>query len=210
MIPLPLAWTLLIVLQWTSVLGSNTILLQEPVKVLYPDILGTEALECDCFNISCDSVYWFYSSLTSGEVKFLGRCNNANRANYDAGLEKERFKISKRGGSSFTLRISNVTEADTGIYSCLVKDRKNTEVWKPGVLLLPGVPSPTLTPKTKPKLSFNPVCRCPENFTQDGCGSLILWPLVGLIAILALALICILYYFSRLPKKCRHHFVKKR
>ncbi|XP_045932087.1 T-cell surface glycoprotein CD8 beta chain [Micropterus dolomieu] len=208
MIPLPLAWTLLTVSLWTS--GSSQILQQETVNVLYPKIHSTEVIECDCLNISCDSVYWFRSISSQIILQYLGKCNNADRATYPNGVEEARFRFSKKS-TSFMLRIINVTEEDTGIYSCVLKDRKNTEMWKPGIHLRPGVVPPTPPPKTKNKPPANSVCRCSKkSSSQDGCGYLILWPLVGLIAALALALICILYYFSRLPKKCRHHFVKKR
>lgn len=39
---------------------------------------------------------------------------------------------------SFPLRIINVTEKDAGIYSCVLRDKKNTEMWKTGILLRPG------------------------------------------------------------------------
>ncbi|XP_037639038.1 uncharacterized protein cd8b [Sebastes umbrosus] len=210
MILLPLAWTLWTVSLWTS--GSSQILQQEPVKVLYPAILSTESFECDCANISCDWVYWFRSNTNHLKVQFLGKSNNADRDSYGTDVDKTRIKINKRGSSSFTLRITNVTKEDTGIYSCVLTDRKKTEMWKPGVLLLPGESPPTLPPPTLPPVK--PVCRCPKKKpppqAPDGCGSLVLWPLVGFISALGLALICTLYYFSRLPKKCRHHFVKKR
>ncbi|KAM8756801.1 T-cell surface glycoprotein CD8 beta chain isoform 1-T1 [Acanthopagrus schlegelii] len=209
MIPLPLAWTLLTVYLWTPVLGSNLILHQEPPTVLYPKILSTESIECDCGNISCEYVYWFRSISDHSEVQFLGKWNNAGRAHYGEGVDEARFKVYRRNSMSFPLRIINVTEKDAGIYSCVLKDKKNTEMWKTGILLRPGVVPPTLPPKVVPKRR-PPTCRCTKNSKQEGCGSLILWPLVGLIAALAVALICILYYFSRLPKKCRHHFVKKR
>ncbi|XP_060898275.1 uncharacterized protein cd8b isoform X2 [Labrus mixtus] len=170
MIPLTLA--LLIGSLPTSVLGQSQgpspILLQESVKVQYPKILSTETIECDCFHFSCDNVYWFHSN--PQKVQFVGHCNSANRDNYGIGVDKKRFKITKKS------------------------------------IMLPTVPV-----KTKPKPTVRSVCRCSKGkSSQDGCGSLILWPLVGIIASLALALIFILYYFSRLPKKCRHHFVKKR
>ncbi|XP_075952241.1 T-cell surface glycoprotein CD8 beta chain [Anarhichas minor] len=206
MILLPLAWTLLTASLWT--LGSSQILQREPVKIRYPEILSTEAIECVCVNISCDSVYWFRSIHDQRKVEFLGKCNNADRTNYGANVDTTRFKLSRQS-MSFTLRIINVTEEDTGIYSCILKDRQNTEMWKPGILLRPGVVPPTLAPKTKPKPPVKSVCRCPtENPSQDGCSSLVQWLSVGLVAALALALICTLYYFSRLPKKCRHHLVK--
>ncbi|XP_054473284.1 T-cell surface glycoprotein CD8 beta chain [Anoplopoma fimbria] len=203
-----LAWTLLTVSLWT--LGSSQVLQQEPVKILYPKILSTESIECDCTNITCDSVYWFRSIRNHNKLQFLGKCNNADRATYGAGVDINRFKLSKKSSMSFTLRITNVSDDDTGIYSCVLKDRKTTEMWKPGILLRPGVTPPTLPPKTIPKPTVKSVCRCPKKNSSQGCGSLVLWPLVGLVAGLALALICTLYYFSRLPKKCRHHFVKKR
>ncbi|XP_032368778.1 T-cell surface glycoprotein CD8 beta chain [Etheostoma spectabile] len=206
---IPLAWTLLTVLLWTS--GSSHILQQEPVNRLYPKILSTEEIVCDCANIanmSCDSVYWFRSISNHRRSEFLGKCTIV-RPTYGANVDSTRFKfISKT--LSFTLRIINVTEEDTGIYSCVLKGRKNIEMWKPGTLLLPGVTPPTLPPKTNPKPPVKSVCRCSKKNSSQGCGSLVLWPLVGLIAAIALALICTLYYFSRLPKKCRHHFVKRR
>ncbi|XP_042358235.1 T-cell surface glycoprotein CD8 alpha chain isoform X1 [Plectropomus leopardus] len=209
MILLPLAWTLVTVSLWTS--GLSQILQQDPINVLYPKILSTEIIECNCANITCDSVYWFRSISNHLKVEFLGRCNSADRVRYGANVDEARFSLHRKSGASFALRIINVTEEDTGIYSCVLKDRKNTEMWKPGILLRPGVIPPTLPPKTKPKPPVKSVCRCPKkNSKQDGCGSLVLWPLVGIIAALAFALICTLYYFSRLPKKCRHQFGKKR
>lgn len=210
MIPLPLVWTLLTVSLWKA--GSCQItatLQQEPAKVLYPKIPSTEVIDCDCANIDCDQAFWFRSSSDHSDLKFIGKCNNADRATYGPGVETQRFKMSKKS-NAFVLRIVNVSEMDAGIYSCVLKNRNNAEMWKPGVLLRPGVIPPTVPPTIKPKPPFKSVCRCTKKKSQDGCGYLVLWPMVGLISVLALALLCTLYYFSRLPKKCRHHFAKKR
>uniref|UniRef100_A0A4W5MV82 Cd8 beta n=1 Tax=Hucho hucho TaxID=62062 RepID=A0A4W5MV82_9TELE len=58
---------------------------------------------------------------------------------------------------------------------------------------------PTLTPVTKPKPQGIPRGRCTKrNYqTPKGCGSKVLWPLVGVLLTLAVALIYTLYYFSR-------------
>ncbi|XP_041638701.1 zinc finger matrin-type protein 1 isoform X2 [Cheilinus undulatus] len=191
-----------------QVLGSSPFLSEESLTFRYAVIHSNQTFDCDSHSSSCDLVYWFRSNPDDGNVQYIGNCNNANRAVYESGF-KTRFTISKRSSTSFSLRIAYVTKEDTGIYSCVLMDKKNTEIWKPGFLLLPGVEPPTEPPKIEPKQPVKPVCHC-SNSSQDGCGSLILWPLVGIIGALALALICILYYFSRLPKKCRHHFVKKR
>ncbi|XP_026163014.1 uncharacterized protein cd8b [Mastacembelus armatus] len=209
MILWPMVWALLTASLWRA--GASQILFQETVTVLYPKIMRPETIECECVNISCDTVYWFRSFPDQGKVQFLGRCNNADRVNYGNDVDITRFKFNKKGSSSFVLRILNVTEQDTGIYSCVLKDKRNTEVWKTGVLLRPGVTPPTPPPKKKPKPPVKPVCSCPKKTqSRDGCSSLVLWPLVGVIAGLALAVTCTVYYFSRLPKKCRHRFVKKR
>lgn len=212
MIWLLLGWTLLTGTLWS--LGSGQILLQEPVKVLYPKISDNETIECECFNISCDFVFWFRTRQNTVEFEYIGKSNNADRDSYNKDnnqLFKSRFKIRKRSGVAYTLRINRVTHDDTGVYSCVLKDNKNTEVWRPGVLLLPGVTPPTPTPKPKPKPKPPRTgCKCnKKNHKSDECGSMVLWPLVGLIAGLSVAVLCTLYYFSRLPKKCRHQFVRK-
>lgn len=122
---------------WFLLLGSSQVLQQEALRVLYPEILSTESIVCDCNDVSCDAVYWF--RITSGHTtsQFIGRYNNANRANYGQDVDEKHFKFSRRNTGSFTLRIINITEEDTGIYSCVLKDRK-TDIWKPGILLRPG------------------------------------------------------------------------
>ncbi|CAK6958309.1 T-cell surface glycoprotein CD8 beta chain [Scomber scombrus] len=208
MFSLPLAWTLLTVSLWTS--GLCQILKNGPLNVLYPKLGQTEAIYCDCVIIPCDSVYWFRIISQDKKVEYIGSYNNADRVYYKDINKSSRFTFNRRGSSSFSLRISNVSQEDTAIYSCVLKDRKNNEMWIPGTLFLPGVTPPTVPPVTKAKKVVKPSCRCKKSSSQDGCDSLILWSLVGLIAGLALAIICTLYYFSRLPKKCRHRFAKTR
>ncbi|KAM3620788.1 uncharacterized protein V6R79_001963 [Siganus canaliculatus] len=204
-----LLWTLLAASLWASGLGQ--FIEEETAITLYPKILDTATIECDCAKISCDSVYWFRSISGHSKLQYIGRCNNAGRPTYRDNKDEERFKFHRKSGTSFTLRILNVTEEDTGIYSCVLTDLSKKEMWKPGVLLLPGVTPTTVAPTTKPKPPVKTVCGCTKKkSSKDGCGSLILWPLVGLNSALAVALLCTLYYFSRLPKKCRHHFVKRR
>nr|CBN81109.1 T-cell surface glycoprotein CD8beta [Dicentrarchus labrax] len=195
MIPLP-AWMLLIVLLRTGS-GSEVILQEEMAVMLYPEILSIVTIDCYCGTFQCDTVYWFHSVPDKSKVQFLGKCNNAGRSSYEKDVDQARFVFEKKGQTNFVLRIRNVTEKDRGMYSCVLKDRKMAEMWKLGTFLQPGVIPPTLPPKTEPKRPKIPVCRCPKkNTSQDDCGSLILWPSVGFIAALALALICTLYYFS--------------
>lgn len=117
--------------------ASSQHLQTETVNIRYPKILSNESVECDCVDY-CDSAYWFHTAHSEGHVKFLGRYNNADRVNYGSNVEQSRFKLSKRGSSSFALRIIAVTEKDAGIYSCVLKDKSNKDMWRPGTLLLPG------------------------------------------------------------------------
>lgn len=73
-------------------------------------------------------------------MQYLGRNNNANRATYGNRVDKQKFQFHSRSMRSFTLTVANVTEADTGTYSCVLIDKKRNEEWKSGVLLLPGGP----------------------------------------------------------------------
>ena len=119
-------------------LGSSQILLQEPVKVLYPKISSQENIECNCINSSCDSVYWFCRTATHSDPQFLGKLNNADRVYYGKGVDQAQFKLFKRGNAGFVLRIESVTEEDAGTYSCVLKDNKGQDTWRPGTVLRPG------------------------------------------------------------------------
>ncbi|XP_075870592.1 uncharacterized protein cd8b [Nelusetta ayraudi] len=208
--PRPFAWTLWMVALWTS--GWGLILQQNPPKVLYPELLSNYSIECHCGNFPCDSVFWYRFISGRSEVQYLGKSNHANRQVHGDKVDKNKFRFNARSNAIFTLTVISLTKEDTGTYSCFLGGRKFDEgKWNSGVLLLPGVlpPTPPPPPPT-PKKKIKSVCNCPNKRSKDGCGPLILWPLVGLIAAITVALVCTLYHFSRLPKKCRHHFTKKR
>lgn len=116
----------------------KVILSQEKLPALYPKLLSSGAIPCDCRNVQCDSVYWFRTVFATSQVQFLGRLNNADIPTYGDGVDRARFLFKRKTTTSFMLYIINVAEEDTGIYSCVLTDRKNTEVWKSGILLLPG------------------------------------------------------------------------
>lgn len=197
---------------WTS--GSSLIMRRENVSDRYPELLSDVTIECDCIDSSCDAVFWFRTYNSYNKVQFLGKCNNAGRFSRGESVEDGRFKCNTGRSMSFGLTIISVTKEDTGIYSCVLQDRQKSETWKPGIRLLPGVKPPTPPPpppQVKRKPPIKRVCHCSKkNPPQHGCDSLILWPLVGVTVALALSIICTLYYFSRLPKKCRHHFARRR
>lgn len=117
---------------------ANLVLHQEKLGALYPELLSTKAIPCDCRNIQCDSVYWFRTVLATSQVQYLGRLNNANIPSHRKGVDASRFIFKRKANILFLLTIVNVTEEDMGIYSCVLTDRKGTEVWKSGILLLPG------------------------------------------------------------------------
>lgn len=75
--------------------------------------------------------------INSMEVQYIGRCNMAERVEYENDAFKTRFKMYKRSSRSFTLHIVNITKEDAGIYSCVVKNNKHT-LWNSGTALLPG------------------------------------------------------------------------
>uniref|UniRef100_A0A8C7ZV83 Cd8 beta n=1 Tax=Oryzias sinensis TaxID=183150 RepID=A0A8C7ZV83_9TELE len=207
MIPLGPVWILMTVTGWTF--GPIEALPGKDFKVLYPSINSNEAVDCQCEPSTCDYAFWFRTVPDSSKVEFLGRCNNADRVSGPF-KDKGRFKFSRKG-LSFELRIINVTAEDAGIYSCVLSDKQLTiETFRPGTLLLPGVTPPTLPPTTTTKKPVRSPCLCKNKTSNEGCDSRVLWPLVGVLAGLALTIFCTLYYFSRLPKKCHHHFVKKR
>ncbi|KAM9536131.1 T-cell surface glycoprotein CD8 beta chain-like isoform 1-T1 [Salvelinus alpinus] len=212
MTPLALVWTT--VCLWKTVYSLTP---TESHFVRYPTIDDTEVLTCECSSRSCQTVFWFRTHHNSSGFQFLLSVNNADRYFHGPGVDEHRFKASKRDMGSkvaFTLRITQIKAEDAGLYSCMLQNQKENELWRPGVLLRPGETRPTLTPltKPKPKPAGIPTGRCTKrNYqTPEGCGSKVLWPLVGVLLTLAVALIYTLYYFSRLPKKCRHQFAKKR
>lgn len=122
----------------SPLLGSGQILGQEAVAVLYPQLLSTQIIVCDCGQIDCQNAFWFRSNSSHSKLQYLGRVNKASRSTHAPQVDKERFKLYHPSGTSFTLHVNSVTKEDAGIYSCVITDKKHTEIWKPGILLDPG------------------------------------------------------------------------
>uniref|UniRef100_A0A3B4AH17 Ig-like domain-containing protein n=1 Tax=Periophthalmus magnuspinnatus TaxID=409849 RepID=A0A3B4AH17_9GOBI len=167
----------------------------EPVRFLYPVLGQDQTMDCDCDSFHCEQVTWFRTLTTEGVIQVLGRSNQADRVSYESGMEKK-FQILKKAGSGYSLRIRNTSTADRGVYSCVLKTHRTEELWKRGVLLLPGESPVTEPSKEAPRPPPVPLhCSCQTHSHSTGCGSLILWPLVGVASTLCLTLLCTVYYY---------------
>uniref|UniRef100_A0A8C7HSE6 Ig-like domain-containing protein n=1 Tax=Oncorhynchus kisutch TaxID=8019 RepID=A0A8C7HSE6_ONCKI len=192
-------------------------------------INDTEVLTCECSSRSCQTVFWFRTLHNNLDIQFLLSLNNAGRTSHEPSVDEHRFKASKRDGGSkitFTLRLINISSEDAGLYTCMLQNQKENELWRPGVLLRPGGESNPFPCMALTIPNSIPNGRCTKSnyhAAGPGCGSKVLWPLVGVLLALAVALISTLYYFSRdysavlnsffacatgLPKKCRHQYAK--
>lgn len=182
---------------------------QATSAIRYPKINGSESLNCDCPDHACQEVFWYRYLQTTKTFQFLMYVNSAGRELIGDNLNPSLFKGTVSNGPkvSYNLRIADLQREDAGFYSCMFKAKK---IMPSGYYIKPGVNPPTLQPPTvkteKPKrTSCN---HCKHNRTTKGCESSVLWPGIGALLLLAIALAGTLYYFSRLPKKCRHRFTK--
>ncbi|XP_057216608.1 uncharacterized protein cd8b isoform X2 [Triplophysa rosa] len=174
----PRVWICLFV--WTAAATLTTS--GATSTILYPKVNGTESLTCECPDHACQEVFWYRYLEKSNSLQFLLYFNSAGT--FEHGLQKD----------------------EAGLYSCMFKMKINTI--PDGYYIRPGVNPPTLQPPTvkieKPKQS----CRSCKPFSPKGCKRSVLWPGIGALLLLAGILAGTLYYFSRLPKKCRHQFAK--
>uniref|UniRef100_A0A8C7HPV0 Ig-like domain-containing protein n=1 Tax=Oncorhynchus kisutch TaxID=8019 RepID=A0A8C7HPV0_ONCKI len=180
---------------FTSPIPVSRQTLSESDFVHFPQINDTEVLTCECSSRSCQTVFWFRTLHNNLDIQFLLSLNNAGRTSHEPSVDEHRFKASKRDGGSkitFTLRLINISSEDAGLYTCMLQNQKENELWRPGVLLRPGGESNPF-PYTHP----DPPLWVQVFAAGPGCGSKVLWPLVGVLLALAVALISTLYYFSR-------------
>ncbi|XP_051734320.1 uncharacterized protein cd8b isoform X1 [Ctenopharyngodon idella] len=183
---------------------------QATSNVLYPKINGTESLSCECPDHACQEVFWFRYLESRNTLEFLMYVNSAGREQHAENIEVSRFKGTVSSGHKvvvYTLRLMGLQEEDAGLYSCMFKTKTMIPV---GYYIKPGVNPPTVQPPTvKTQKPVKKTCNCKTpNYSPKGCEHSVLWPGIGSLLLLAITLAGTLYYFSRLPKKCRHRFAK--
>jgi len=139
-------------------------MLLEPLTVLYPKILSSPTIECDCADVPCVSVYWFRSISNNSKMEFIGLGNHADRIKLGDGVDERRFKFIIKSKNLFALQIINLTKEDTGTYSCVLKKRSD-ETWKPGILLLPGGLLAKISSASFTVLKSNEISGGPEGFS---------------------------------------------
>ncbi|KAJ8285505.1 hypothetical protein GJAV_G00027590 [Gymnothorax javanicus] len=195
---------------WTAVVTQSIWALETQ----YPELNTTVTLDCECKSSACQAVFWYWQPKDRpAQFLFLFHHTITDRVNYQSSVDQNKYKWSTKTGMRpiFSLKIVTVQKSDAGLYLCQAHGNHNLTS-SPGIELLPGESPPTPPPPPPPPKT-PPPCRCRNrgiNKNPQGCGRLVLWPLVGVLASLAVMLIITLFYFSRLPKKCRHRFAKRK
>ncbi|XP_018918553.1 uncharacterized protein cd8b [Cyprinus carpio] len=190
---------------WMAAASLATI--QATPYVLYTKINGSETITCECPDHSCQEVFWYRYLERTKTLQFLLYCNSAGRERHGENLSATRFKglVSSGQRVVYTLRITGLQENEIGFYSCMFKTKNTMPV---GYYIMPGVNPPTVQPPTVKTKTPKKTCNCKPPMSPKGCEQSVLWPGIGALLLLAITLAGTLYYFSRLPKKCRHRFTK--
>ncbi|XP_073680423.1 uncharacterized protein [Garra rufa] len=180
---------------------------QATSSVLFAKINGSESLTCECPDHSCQEVFWYRYLERTKTLQFLLYVNSAGREQHGENLDATRFKGSTSSGQRvvYTLRITGLQKDEIGLYSCMFKTKNDMPV---GYYIMPGVNPPTVQPPTVKTVKPKKTCYCKPSSPLKGCEQTVLWPAIGALLLLAITLAGTLYYFSRLPKKCRHRFAK--
>ncbi|KAM9451100.1 uncharacterized protein cd8b isoform 1-T1 [Clarias gariepinus] len=186
------------------------------VKVLYPSINSSETLNCLCPDHQCQKVNWYRLLQDSDTPEFILSANNINFLRYGANIAQSRYKPTASDSSGkvvYTLRITGILKNETGFYSCLLVSQNSAQdpkdLMPTGYSIRPGESITTLAPPTTKKhIHKNRSPKICKSKSLKGCQSLVLWSGIGAVLLLVVVLISTLYYFSRLPKKCRHRFEK--
>ncbi|XP_031433576.1 uncharacterized protein cd8b [Clupea harengus] len=189
---------------WTAALAA--------VTELYPATKSSVILTCDCETTSCQRIYWYRIRQSDGVYEHILFINGAGIEEVSQTSLHGRLQGRKGGSKSYTLTVSDLRLEDAGWYSCFIPKQTEFPGWRLRVGEIPPTQQPqttttTTTTRRRYKPKHGPSC-CFSYLPPQGCGKWVLWPLSGGLIVLAVLLVAVLYYFSRLPKKCRHRFVK--
>ncbi|KAG7476554.1 hypothetical protein MATL_G00084170 [Megalops atlanticus] len=107
-----------------------------------------------------------------------------------------------------------VPKEDAGGYFCILRFFGENKLGSRGIELKPGQKPPTQPPPTTTRKAHKrpKSCNCPGNThpkQEFRCQPLFLWILGGVLGTFVTALISVLFYFSRLSKKCHHRLAKE-
>ncbi|KAJ8395577.1 hypothetical protein AAFF_G00030580 [Aldrovandia affinis] len=182
---------------------------------LYTDQKPSESLHCSKdIQKPCSIVSWCRKLHGQDEFQFLLSHTIGGKTTYSSQFNQTKFKGGLRDNNSkFTLTILSLEKGDTGLYFCVLQCNGAYHLGSYVTDLRAGDRPPTLPPpSTTQKTKRIAPCPCPDkgkSRAKQGCSHLVVWPLVAVLLSLAIVVIATLFYFSRLPKKCRHHFLKK-
>ncbi|KAL2099597.1 hypothetical protein ACEWY4_003991 [Coilia grayii] len=192
------------------ILGLWSVALAAVNEMRYLAINSSATLTCECEDTSCQKIYWYRIRQSDGVYESLMCYTSAEVPHLSDTAMKGRLQ-GRKGSSKtqYTLTVSNLQREDAGWYSCAIPKHTHFPTYwlRVGEVPPTTLPPPKKTTTRRPKPGRIPSC-CSSYRPPEGCGKWVLWPLCGGLMFLTVLLCAVLFYFSRLPKKCRHQFMK--
>ncbi|KAG5272870.1 hypothetical protein AALO_G00170190 [Alosa alosa] len=193
---------------WVTLTLSTVVL--AAVKELYIRPNDSVPLACECSDKTIQKIFWYRTRQSDDVYEYISFHNAADHSNITINKKLLGRLVSQKSGQTYTLTVKGLQVEDAGWYSCFFLSKTQTEFNSYWLRVGEVAPTPSQPPKPKTTTKKSKSCcsskRPPEGI--QGCGKWVLWPLSGCLVVLAVFLVAVLCYFNRLPKKCRHQFVK--